>query len=670
MTADSQLKSRPYDAAPTGESDAQLRFNEWQTFAEESLRGRSLNDLAHQTLDGIPIRPLYQPATVSPGNTDSFPFTRGQSATPESNPARIKQCYDHPAPHHCNKQILEELNRGVTSIHLDYFSSRSQCTNAHPATHRGIVIESTEALAATLNGVLPELVPISISAGSSFLAAAEYLRNFWSSKSISGTQCLGAFNADPLGVLASTGDQHAVSENQLDDFKRLSAETLDLYPQVTAALVDVSQYHDAGASPAQELGLMLGSYRYYLALLLEHGLEVNQVHSLIDIRLTVDSDYFMSIAKLRAARTVMAHLLKACGAEDQNCTVPIWATTSQRMLSRREPWVNILRGTVATAAANVGGANAISVAAFDYRLGETDAPGRRIARNTAIVLQEEASLHRICDPLGGSGYLESLTGSLCEKAWDFFQQIERTGGMAAGLMAGSVQSAINQTEQIQRKSLTTRSQTLVGISDFPSTDDALPTLDADAESLALDELADRPVIPPEELALTTCYLSAGFESIRESVDAQTHTTGQRPSIVTVAYGNTPAYLPRVQFCHNLLTAVGIESNEPNSPQDVESMLEQFEQAVNDTGRQCVLLCPALRSDDSTIVALIGHLASAGATEIFVANAPVDTTDIPEISDEKAPPGKAGATSVHYLYRGCDAIKSLEQIFLATGGSTR
>ncbi len=288
----------------------------------------------------------------------------------------------------------------------------------------------------------------------------------WEAAGVAPAARRGAFNFDPIGVLAATGTLAATPETALAAAADLVAE-MQGTAGVTALLADGRPYHEAGASEAQELAAMLSTLVAYLRACEGKGLVPSLALENIAIGLAADADLFGTIAKLRAARRLVLRVAEACGATRAGAAVHFNVTTSERMLAPRDPWVNILRTATATAGAAFGGASAITVLPYSWALGRPDAFARRVARNTHLVLQEESSLSRVADPAGGSYYVEKLSADVAEAAWAQFQAIEAQGGIVAALKAGKLQGDIAKTAADRAKRIATGREALTGVSAFP-----------------------------------------------------------------------------------------------------------------------------------------------------------------------------------------------------------
>lgn len=424
---------------------------QWQRLVAGVLRksGKEVSDDAAEdalstTLeDGLRARPLYSAldSAPDPGLPGFAPFTRGGRA--EGNTLGgwdVRQ--RHTAAD--NGAVLADLENGVASLWL------AVGAGGFPVSSLGPV----------LDGVYLDLAPVVLEAGREVEPAARELLRLYEERGVGRDVARGNLGADPLGHEARTGDD-GFDFAPVAALARLCAEE---YPGLRALTVDALPYHEAGGSAAQELGASLATGVAYLRELTGAGLSVEQAAAQLEFRYAATADQFLTIAKLRAARRLWARVAEVCGAPGGQVQ---HAVTSPVMMSRRDPWVNMLRATVATLAAGVGGAESVTVLPFDHALGLPDAFARRIARNTSTILVEESHLARVIDPAGGSWYVERLTDELAHAGWEFFQRIEREGGQAAALRSGRVGEELAATWAARSAKLAKRREPVTGVSEFP-----------------------------------------------------------------------------------------------------------------------------------------------------------------------------------------------------------
>ncbi|MFI8891273.1 methylmalonyl-CoA mutase family protein [Streptomyces paradoxus] len=540
--------------------------------------------------DGLRTRPLYtaRDSAPEPGLPGFAPFVRGGRA--EGNTlggwdVRQRHTVADSGP------VLTDLENGVTSLWLGVGGS-------------GIPVPE---LGRVLDGVHLDLAPVVLDAGSDVEPAARELLRLYEERGVAPDQVRGNLGADPLGQEARSGQRGDVAPAA--GLARLCAEG---YPGLRALTVDALPYHEAGGSAAQELGCSLATAVAYLRGLTEAGLSVEQACAQLEFRYAATADQFLTIAKLRAARRLWARVAEVCGAPSAGAQLQ-HVVTSPVMMTRRDPWVNMLRSTIATLAAGAGGADAVTVLPFDHALGLPDAFARRIARNTSTILIEESHLARVIDPAGGSWYVERLTDELAHAGWEFFQRIERLGGMPAALRSGDLERDLAETWQARTGRLAKRREPITGVSEFPF-------------------LAEKPVVrenAPEQPSggLPRVRRDEAYEALRARSDAHLAATGSRPRIFLAALGPAAAHTARLTFASNLFQAGGIEP--------------VTEGRFEESGASEAVLCSsdALYAEQAEAVA--GQLKAAGAAHVFLAGRPGEH------------PGVDG-----YVFAGCDAVAVL------------
>jgi methylmalonyl-CoA mutase len=495
--------------------------------------------LATEVEDGLWVQPLYTaedtlldlgaPGAGWPGFA---PFTRGgraQGSVASSTGVAgwdVRQQHAHPDPRRANEAVLADLENGVTSLWL---------------TAGGAGLPVT-ALPDALQGVHLDLAGIVLDAGAEFATAAEQLFALFTA--IPARSAAGNLGADPLGLLARSA-QDADTAGQLDAAAHLAECCAHEFPGVRALTVDALPYHDAGASAAQELGLSLATAVAYLRELTRSGLTAEAAAGQLEFRYAASADQFLTIAKLRAARRLWSRVAEVCAIGPAGAAQRQHAVTSMVMMTERDPWVNMLRTTVACLAAGAGGADAITVLPFDSALGLPDDFARRIARNTQAILLDESNLARVIDPAGGSWYVERLTDQLARGGWDWFQQVEQAGGQHAALRSGWVAERISRNWAKRSANLANRREAVTGVSEFPA-------------------LAEQPLVRDRAPArpaggLPRVRRSAGYEALRSRSDVLVAVTGARPRIALAALGSAAVHTPRSTFAANLFQAGGIET---------------------------------------------------------------------------------------------------------------
>jgi methylmalonyl-CoA mutase len=558
---------------------------------KEVSRDEAEDALSTALEDGLRARPLYtaDDTAPEPGLPGFAPYVRGGRA--EGNTVGgwdVRQRHTVADP----GAVLTDLENGVTSLWLAVGEST------------GIPVPELDRV---LDGVLLDLAPVMLDPGDEADRAARRLLRLYKERGVADEAARGNLGADPLGHEARTGRTFDFAP--VAELARLCA---DRYPGLRALTVDALPYHEAGGSAAQELGCSLATGVAYLRELTAAGLSVEQACAQLEFRYAATDDQFLTIAKLRAARRLWARVAEVCGAPAAGAQKQ-HAVTSPVMMARRDPWVNMLRTTVAALAAGVGGADSVTVLPFDDALGLPNAFARRIARNTSTILIEESHLSRVIDPAGGSWYVERLTDELAHAGWEFFRTIEQAGGQAAALRDGTVRSRLAGTWAARSAKLARRKEPVTGVSEFP-------------------DLAEKPVVrepAPEQASggLPRVRIDDAFEALRARSDAHLAATGSRPRIFLAALGPAAAHTARLTFASNLFQAGGIEP--------------VTEGTFEESGARDVCLCSSDTLYGEQAEAVAETLRAAGAEQVFLAG---------------RPGSYAGVDS--YVFAGCDAVAVL------------
>jgi methylmalonyl-CoA mutase len=417
-------------------------------------------------------------------------------------------------------------------------------------------------------------------------------------------------------------------------------------PHLTALVADGHPYHAAGGSEAQELAVVLATLAAYLRALDAAGIAPAQALPKIAINLAVDADQILGLAKLRAARRLVWQVADACGAGDSVGRMTFGAETSLRMMAKRDPWVNMLRTTIACATAAMGGAQAITVLPFTWAIGRPDAFARRMARNTHLVLQEESGLGRVIDPAGGSFAIETLTADMAATAWKLFQDIEAAGGMAAALTSGRIQDDIAKVAEARSKQLATGRLDMTGVSAFPRLGDdgvkVTPWPDAPAAAGG-GAVRTKPLV--------VARLAEPFEAFRDAADAHSERTGATAAIFLVCLGDLATYGARATWIANFLAAGGIASAQSEPLDTAEAAAAAF--SASGAAFACLCAADAVYADLGAATATA--LKSAGAERVYLAGRPKDLE------------AALTAASVDgFIYAGADALVTLTGLHKALG----
>ncbi|MCG5433541.1 methylmalonyl-CoA mutase small subunit [Mycobacterium sp. MYCO198283] len=499
------------------------------------------------TYEGFPIRPLYTAADAlpEPALPGHFPYVRG--GDPHRDPAvgwKVAETFPLPGQSaaDANQTLLAALTNGVSALIVE-------------AGADGV---APDALPVLFDGVYLDLVPVVVRADAQFGAAADAMLRLVDGLAEEARQRVSLdLGADPLTA--------AVSGRGAPSPEEVTARAVAVAgrPGVRTVTVDAAAIHDLGGNATLELAAGLAAGVGYLRSFTAAGLPAAAALRQLSFRFAADDDQFLTIAKLRAARRLWARVAEVAGAPDAGGAV-IHAVTSWPMMTQRDPWVNMLRTTVAAFAAGVGGADTVTVRPFDAAIpggfpGIGPGFSRRIARNTQLLLLEESNIGRVLDPAGGSWFVEDLTDQLARQAWAVFQETERAGSGSA------LDSIADQAAAVRDKrsdDIRHRRTAVTGVNEFPNIDE--PPLAATAAELAGYRYA------------------AEFEALRARSDAFFERTGGRPTVLLLPLGPLAEHNIRTTFAANLLASGGIVAVNPG-PVDAAGVAA----AVRDAGSPTV-----------------------------------------------------------------------------------
>jgi len=594
----------------------------WRSLVDAVLKGAPFAKLESRTHGGLTIEPLYPrdaAAIVICGRAPGAPWT-------------VLQRVDHPDPAAANAQALEDLQNGATGLVLVFAGSVSA---------NGFGLDpSAETLKRALDGVqLDAGIAIDLNLSPATRHAAREFASLAKSRSLDPAKVDLRASINPVGGFAASGHGAKSWKDLANDFSAIVGALAGEGFRGPFAVADGRIVHNAGGSEAQELAFALASAVAYLRALEANGMSLSAARDAIYFRLSADTEQFLTMAKFRAARRLWARIEQACGLAPKPALVT--AETAWRTMSKRDPYVNMLRNTIAVTAAGLGGADAITVLPHTVPIGLPDAFARRIARNTQLVLIEESSLARVADPAAGSGALEAITEQMCHAAWSAFQEIEGAGGIWAALERGLVQEKIAAVRAEREKAISRRTDILTGTNDYPNLNETAP---------AVLDVAQ--VEPPQEsaatitaVALPRIRLAEPFEALRDASDQILARTGARPKVFLATLGKLADYGARENFARNFFEAGGIEAV------GGECAAADLAAAFKASGAAIACLCGSDRAYDSEGETAAAALKSAGARHIYLASRP---------GAREAALRAAGMQS--FVYAGSDALATLRAAY--------
>ena len=570
---------------------------EWEKAAADVLRktGRMKDTdsdalvwskLTRTTLDGIEISPLGTPLLLAdvpePGLPGAAPYTRGAVETPPQEGWDIRAHVADPDAAQSAKDVLTDLENGVTSLWLQLGEA-------------GIALAD---LPTVLDGVLLDLAPVVLDAPGDPVAAAEAFADLLDEKGVDAAPGT-SLGGDPLSAAVRHRANPAAPAPGDVEETVLALARVAQERGTFALTVDATAVHDLGATDAQELGYSLAVGAAYLRVLTASGLDVATAAGLLEFRYAATDEQFPTIAKLRAARRLWHRVLELSGAPDA-AGQRQHVVTSRPMMSKYDPWVNMLRTTVAAFAAGVGGASSITVLPFDSALGLPDALARRNARNTSSLLISESHVARVTDPAGGAYAVERLTDDLAHAGWAQLQQLEAEGGVPASLDAedGLLVRVQEQAVAARDRQVATRRRPVTGVSEFPNLDETLPERK-----------------PWPAAAVPVRRYGQPFEEMRDDAPA-------RP-VFLATMGPVAQHTARATFAANLLAAGGIQTTVAGATEGPDDLAATYR--ATDAATPVVCLAGTDKAYAEWGAAAISALRAAGASYVILAGKPGENT---------------------------------------------
>lgn len=597
------------------------------------LAGDAWRTLIHTTPDGLEVDPLYTPLDELPEQPapGEFPYVRGgrRRGLPDSGWHVVERVEtgdsadgtDDASVTAAHDVLLTALGAGASALWIDTTASR---------------------VPALLDGVYLELAPVLADAGRHTPEVVRALRAEAERAAQAGE--LTGERADVRLFAACAPDTDALAG--LDGCSRadalaLAGEAASADDTVRALLADGLSVHERGATDAQELGIALAAAVGYVRALVDSGLSTADAVAQVWFRLAATPDQFATIAKMRAGRGLWARVAEVLGVPDAG-DAPQHAVTSLAASTRRDPYVNMLRSTVAAFAAGVGGAEYVSVREFDATLpgglaGTSRSFARRMARNTQLLLLEESHLGHVVDPAGGSWYVESRTAELSEAAWSYFQEIEALGGIAGA--REKIDADLAEARASRTAAVASRTHPLTGLSEFPSLAEA--------------------ALPAGQRAPERYSYGDAFEALRDRSDAFLESTGRRPTVALAGLGAAAERSARNTFVVNLLASGGVDVVDlgTESAGDYAAALADF--ASSEVGRAqsatVAVLCGSDKRYGTEGAEAVAALRDAGAAAVLVAGS------------AKAFGGPEGPSRADdYLAQGIDVVAAMASVAAQLG----
>jgi methylmalonyl-CoA mutase len=604
---------------------APATYEDWRKLVDGVLKGAPFEKLVSRTYDGLTIEPIYRRAR------DVAPI----AGRPAAAPWQIMQRIDHPDPAAANALAIHELENGANGLEIEFAGG--------PGTRGfGLIDAAPETLKRLFDGIFVDAgISIALHPVIGRGNAGETLAALIEQRRVDPAKVDLRFNYQALSTMAVRGRAPAPWSEMAKPFAGVVGGLMKRGFRGPFVLADGRAVHDAGGSEVQELAFALSLAVAYLRMLEDGGIGLDAARTAISFRLAADADQFLTMAKFRALRLLWARVEAACGLTPKPTFVA--AETAWRMLTQRDPYVNMLRATMASFAAGLAGADAITVLPHTLALGLPDAFARRVARNTQLVLLEESNLAKVSDPAAGSGGIESLTQALCETAWALFQEIEKAGGVFAALEQNLIQRKVAATRAVREANIARRKEELTGATAFPNLKEAqVATIDVKA----LEQTS------PDEAkitfdALSPMRLAAPFEHLRDRSDDILKAKGARPRVFLANLGTAADFTTRATFAKSFFETGGIETVGSDGLTDPVALSAAFKAS----GAQLACICSSDKVYAERATDTAKALQAAGAKHIYLAG---------RAGEQEQALRAAGVNE--FIFAGGDALAALQKAY--------
>ena len=503
----------------------------WMEKITADLKGADFEKkLVWKTNEGFKVKPFYRQEDLeglktTEGLPGQFPYVRGIKK--DDNTWLVRQDIQVECPKEANAKALDILNKGIDSLG---FKVNAKDLNA-------------EYIETLLNGICAECVELNFSTCQGHtVELAKLLVEYFQKQGYDLTQLQGSVNYDPMGKMMAKG-------KDLSNFAATAKELVDVLaplPKYRCICVNAVELNNAGSYISQELGYALAWGNEYLNKLIEAGVPATSAAKRIKFNFGISSNYFLEIAKFRAARMLWANIVKGYNPEKNcACKMQIHAETSKWNQTVYDPYVNMLRGTTEAMSAAIGGVYSLEVTPFDASFENPTEFSKRIARNVELLLKHESHFDQVVDPAGGSYYIENLTQSIAAEAWKLFLEIEEKGGYTEAYKAGFIAERIKASAAAKDKNIATRRQILLGANQYPNFTEVAGK-EITAESVTRKQAEGNVLVP---------YRGAmAFEEMRLHVDR----SGKEPKAFMLTCGNLGMARARSQFSCNFFACAGIK----------------------------------------------------------------------------------------------------------------
>ena len=602
---------------------APVSTQEWLDKINVDLKGADFEKkLVWKTNEGFKVKPFYRKEDLENLKTTEalpgeFPYLRGVKKS--DNAWFVRQDIKVECPKEANAKVLDLLNKGVDSIGFN-INKKDLCPEYIETLLEGVCAECVELNFSTCQGATVML--------------AGLLVEYFTRKGYDLSKLQGSINYDPMGKMLAKGKDVS---NYIVAAKTL-VEIMKALPKYRCITVNAIELNNAGSYISQELGYALAWGNEYLNALVEAGVDATEAAKKIKFNFGISSNYFLEIAKFRAARMLWANIVKQYEPKcDCACKMKAHAETSTFNLTLFDAHVNMLRTQTEAMSAALAGVDSITVSPFDKAYQVPDDFSERIARNQQLLLKEECHFDKVVDPAAGSYYIENLTVSIAQQAWSLFLEVEEAGGMMEAVKAGKVQEAVNASNKARHEAVSKRREILLGTNQYPNFTE-LSEGKAPMGCQCCCGGDHKHECEKPFATLDKSRAASEFEALR----LETENSGKRPKAFMLTIGNLAMRQARAQFSCNFLACAGYEVIDNLGFPTVEEGVE----AAMKAGADIVVLCSS--DDEYAEYAIPAYQAVNGRAMFIVAGAPACMEDLKAAGIE------------NFIHVRCNVLETLKE----------
>jgi len=589
-----------------------VSIEEWEKVIKKDLRGADYKQkLRWHTGEGIDALPFYRRESLQQKRGAPIPkYSSGE----EANSWEIRELIFESGIEEANDAARTALDRGADALQIAFEVRRTE--GMLGGDLRGVSLQSQKDFSRFLEGISIEETGLHFDSALASTALLSMLWNEVQKQDLNQKKIRASFSYDPFVFLLNKGYYPKPTEALKQDIVQIAAFAKETLPAVRPLCIDARPYHNSGATIVQELAFALAAASEYLSLLTEAGLETDQAATCLHLSFSIGSNYFLEMAKLRAARVLWNNLVEAYEGDPKKATPCLHGETSRWNKTLYDPYSNMLRSSTEAMSAAIGSCDSVTVLPFDLHFRNPDSFSKRIARNQQVILSEEAYLHKVSDPSAGSYYIEKLTDALGREAWQLFQEIEAEGGLFKAIEHGTIQSAIQESQEQRDREIATRKRIFIGTnqySDPVETSDEIQTssestvsLDSSDATFSRQDSEDEPLVAflarsftegaklgdlvdhlfnyqKQEYRTVHPYRgSRPFEELRQATEQHEST----PLVLMLPLGNRKIRKARAAFASNFFGCAGYKIEEPVGFESVKEAIT----AIEEKNPDIIVLC--------------------------------------------------------------------------------